>query len=57
MQTFFSIAPQAVVDTLREQAADLRSPPWTLEILLDALERSGVPSFASTVRAFVAAPG
>jgi hypothetical protein len=43
------LAPEAVRAVLEEQASDL-TPPWPLEALLGALERAGVPRFASAIR-------
>lgn len=44
------LAPEAVLATLQEQAADL-NPPWPLEELLAALERAGVPRLVARLRA------
>lgn len=43
------LAPDDMVDIVREQARDLRHPPMTAEALLDRLARH-VPSFAALIR-------
>jgi len=48
------LAPPAVIDELRQQAAANEREPKTLSGLLDALARAGVPSFADEVRRRVA---
>lgn len=45
----YTKAPEAVLAEIRQQAADLTSPPMTFEEVLDALSRS-VPRFAATLR-------
>lgn len=42
--------PDAVVDVIRAQAADLRNPPRTVSDVLDALERCGLTGFVSLAR-------
>lgn len=54
LQTLFSINPESVTQSLREQAADLTNPPWTLETLLGALEQH-VPEFVQGVRVYCVA--
>jgi predicted nucleic acid-binding protein len=39
-----------VVQTVVDQAADLKSPPWTTEQLLDALHRGQLRKFANRIR-------
>lgn len=45
--------PEVVVRSLRKQAEAMRNPPLTLDTLLDALARCGVPDFAARVRTLV----
>ncbi len=49
----FDLDPDAFVDVLREQAADLQRPPVTFEEILARLERIA-PVFVAAVRARVA---
>lgn len=42
--------PDAVVDVIRAQAADLRNPPRTVRDVLDALGRCGLTGLASLLR-------
>ncbi len=44
------IAPERVVAEVRQQAADLTSPPWSFQALVGALERAGVERFAHALR-------
>lgn len=44
------LQPSMVIDELRQQAQANRYAPKTLNDLLDALTKAGVPSFASEVR-------
>lgn len=46
----FDLDPDAFVELLREQAADLRKPPVSFEGLLERLARA-VPDFVAAVRA------
>lgn len=46
----YGATPDEVVATVKQQAADLKSPPWTLEELIGALARAGVERFAETLR-------
>ena len=47
----FSLAPERVVAEVRRQAEDLTNPPWSADELISALERAGIPKFASALRA------
>jgi hypothetical protein len=44
------LADDAVRAAIRQQSADTRNPPLTVEYILDALSRSGAPHF---VQAFM----
>jgi predicted nucleic acid-binding protein len=47
------IAPEAILETLREQAADLVNPPKTLDDVLSALDTQA-PFFVARIRAMIA---
>jgi hypothetical protein len=49
----FELAPEVVVAEVRRQAGDLTNPPWSVDELIDALERAGVGEFAAALRAAV----
>jgi hypothetical protein len=46
----YGIAPELVVEEVRQQAADLTNPPWSFEDLIEALERAGGERFADALR-------
>lgn len=46
----YELAPDLVVAEVGRQAADLTVPPWSVDELLDALERAGVEAFAAALR-------
>jgi predicted nucleic acid-binding protein len=50
LQTLLAIDAQAVVETLRQQAADMVDPPFSFDELLGALDTAGVPEFVALVR-------
>ncbi len=57
LSNLFDLAPDALLEIVRSQAADLRRPPRTFEDVLRALDKS-VPDFAASIRAHAAAwPG
>jgi hypothetical protein len=45
----FDLEPDALVEIVRQQAADLRKPPRTFEEIVRAFEKV-VPTFAASVR-------
>lgn len=47
-----SLAGDVVLNVLRKQAEAFENPPWTLEDLLDALDKT-VPGFVAAVRAML----
>jgi hypothetical protein len=51
----FDLNPDAFVDVLREQAADMQRPPVTFEEILLRLERVA-PDFVAAVHTHIAAP-
>lgn len=50
----FELDPERMCDLVREQAADMRKPPRSLDQLLDGLGKM-VPEFATAIRASTAA--
>jgi hypothetical protein len=46
----YELAPELVAAEVRRQAADLTNPPWSIDELIDALERAGVAEFAGVLR-------
>jgi hypothetical protein len=48
-----SLDSQVVINVLRKQAAAFQNPPWTLQMLLDAL-RMTVPTFVGRVEGLLA---
>ena len=44
------LAPAAVLNAVRQQAADTRRPPLTVDDILDSLSRASVDAFAQEVR-------
>lgn len=53
LQHLFDLSPRKMLEVLRQQAADKKKPPLTLEHLLDGLARS-VPGFVKDVRDYLA---
>ncbi len=46
--------PTAVIDVVRQQAADKKRPPVSFDRLLDALVKAGLPRTVSEIRRLVA---
>jgi predicted nucleic acid-binding protein len=50
LQILLGLDSRAVVSALEQQAADLQNPPWSLEDLLQALDKH-TPAFVADIRA------